>query len=121
MEAADPREVVKQLIIFAYSPAWNAECGRSKIFDDAREINLRNPQLPGAEFKPRLDGSNEASSELNDVRKRVYPNRTSLTCVGSIVERKLADMSWTRVGEVCANAGSREPLPKPPSDPSGNI
>jgi len=43
-----------------------------------------------------------------------------LSFVVEIVVSQFTEMTCTRVGEICAKFASREPLPNPPSEPSGN-
>src|ERR1700732_3615579 len=84
--------------------------------------NSGSPSFPVFKFKPNVEeGLRVSSSEPKLLRKREYPKRTSFTCVGPNTDSQLPEVTCTRVGDFCAKAPMREPLPKPPTDPSGKI
>ena len=117
--AAQPGQVVEDLVGLAGAAARNAESDGAQVFNIG-EIKFRQTKLAGAEVQ--ADGCGiEVGVQRAERRAVAAVSETDFVDQGRTqVDNRLAEKTCTRAGEVCANCGSREPVPKPPGDPKGN-
>src|SRR5208283_2379180 len=103
---------------------------RIELEDSALQIVVKRADRRSAELAAELPGvlARKPGEVVKDLvalagaaTRDAISNRTSLMRDEESEESRLRDRTCTRVGEVCANAPSRDPVPYPPGDPKGNI